>query len=55
MKAQTFDRDFDAGKDISKHIDWANARRPNVSLKRVNVDFPKWVVEGLDIKHRSSA
>jgi hypothetical protein len=48
MKAQTFDQSFDAGKDVSEHIDWANTRRPNVDLKRVNVDFPRWVVDGLD-------
>ena len=48
MKARTFDESFDAGKDISEHVDWAPARRPNVDLKRVNVDFPSWVVDGLD-------
>ncbi len=48
MKAKTFDRKFDAGEDVSGQLDWSKARRPNVELKRVNVDFPVWVVEGLD-------
>ena len=48
MKAAEFDRAFDAGKDVSSHVDWTKARRPNVEARRVNVDFPAWVVEGLD-------
>jgi len=30
------------------HVDWTKARRLNVEAKRVNVDFPAWVVTGLD-------
>jgi hypothetical protein len=48
MKARTFEQKFDAGEDISAHVDWSRARRPNVELKRVNVDFPRWVIEALD-------
>lgn len=48
MKASEFDRKFDTGKDVSDHVDWSKAKRPNTDLKRVNVDFPAWVVEGLD-------
>ncbi len=48
MKATEFDERFDAGKDISAHVDWSKARRPNIKAKRVNVDFPAWVVSGLD-------
>jgi alpha/beta superfamily hydrolase len=43
-----FDRRFDEGEDVSEHIDWSRARRPNLESKRVNVDFPAWVVSGLD-------
>ena len=50
MKATEFDKKFDAGEDMSGAIDWSQARRPNDQPKRVNVDFPAWVVEGLD-KH----
>ncbi|MGP1394617.1 MAG: type II toxin-antitoxin system BrnA family antitoxin [Inquilinaceae bacterium] len=48
MKASEFDRKFDAGEDVSDHVEWTRAKRPNTDLKRVNVDFPAWVVEGLD-------
>lgn len=48
MKAAEFDRAFDAGEDVSNQVDWTKARRPNVEARRVNVDFPAWVVEGLD-------
>ena len=48
MKATEFDRKFDKGEDVSGQVDWSKAKRPNVQVKRVNVDFPAWVVEGLD-------
>jgi alpha/beta superfamily hydrolase len=48
MKTAEFDAAFDAGEDVAAALDWSNARRPNVELRRVNVDFPAWVVEGLD-------
>lgn len=33
-------------------IDWSTARRPGQEAKRVNVDFPAWVVNGLDTEAR---
>ena len=48
MKAREFDRRFDAGKDMSDHVDWSRARRANTETRRVNVDFPAWVIAGLD-------
>jgi hypothetical protein len=48
MKATEFDQAFEAGEDVSDRVDWSRARRPNVETRRVNVDFPAWVVEGLD-------
>ncbi len=48
MKAKAFDKKFDEGKDdIMKHVDMSSAARPNQS-KRVNVDFPVWMIESLD-------
>ena len=52
MKAREFDRAFDAGEDVDDKVDWSKARRPNVTLRRVNVDFPAWVVESLDREAR---
>ena len=44
LKAGESDRAFDAGEDVSGHVDWAQARRVNLEARRVNVDFPAWVV-----------
>ncbi|WGR61634.1 CopG family transcriptional regulator (plasmid) [Paracoccus ferrooxidans] len=52
MKATEFDKKFDAGEDVSGAVDWSQAGRPNDQPKRVNVDFPAWVVEGLDKQAR---
>lgn len=48
MKAKTFERKFDEGKDITGALDLTKARRPLQEQKRVNVDFPAWMVERLD-------
>jgi len=48
MKAKTFERKFDEGKDITDALDLTKARRPLQEQKRVNVDFPAWMVERLD-------
>lgn len=52
MKARDFEQKFDAGADVSGDVDWSRARRPNLELKQVNVDFPSWVVEALDREAR---
>ena len=52
MKAREFDDAFDAGKDVDTLVDWSKARRPNVEPRRVNVDFPAWVVDSLDREAR---
>jgi len=48
MKAKDFDKKFDSGEDVSKHLDFSKARRPEYEQKRVNVDFPLWMVHSLD-------
>lgn len=49
MKAREFDKKFDEGKeDISKYLDVSKARRPRQEQKRVNVDFPLWMIQLLD-------
>ena len=49
MKAKDFDKKFDEGKkDIVEDLDLSTARRVNQEQKRINVDFPSWVVESLD-------
>ena len=48
MKAKEFDKEFDSGEDITKHLDYSKARRPGREQKRVNVDFPVWMIQSLD-------
>ena len=48
MKAKKFDQDFDAGKDVTKSLDLSKVNRPNQKQRRVNVDFPTWMIESLD-------
>ncbi|MCK4738754.1 MAG: CopG family transcriptional regulator [Deltaproteobacteria bacterium] len=52
MKAREFDKKFDSGEDISSHLDTTKARRPEEEQKRVNVDFPVWMVHLLDKEAR---
>lgn len=48
MKAKEFDKKFDDGEDVSKYLDLFRARRPEQEQKRVNVDFPVWMIHSLD-------
>ena len=52
MKAREFDKRFDKGEDISKYLDMTKARRPEQQHKRVNVDFPLWMIHLLDKEAR---
>ena len=49
MNAEEFEDKFDADKeDVVDDLDLSTARRVNQEQKRINVDFPSWVVEALD-------
>jgi hypothetical protein len=52
MKAEEFDQRFDRGEDVTAELDLTNARRPGVEQRRVNVDFPVWMIESLDREAR---
>ena len=52
MKAKELDEKFDAGEDISQYLDISKARRPKQDQKRVNVDFPLWMIQQLDKEAR---
>jgi hypothetical protein len=53
MKAREFDKKFDEDKeDITKYLDISKARRPKQEQKRVNVDFPLWMIHLLDKEAR---
>jgi len=48
MKAEEFDEKFDKGEDVFQYLDISKARRPVQDQKRVNVDFPLWMIQLLD-------
>jgi hypothetical protein len=52
MKAKTFDGKFDSGHEVVDQLDLSKARRIGVDPKRVNVDFPAWMVDSLDREAR---
>jgi len=52
MKAKIFDHKFDAGEEIVEQLDLGRARRIGTDPKRVNVDFPAWMVDSLDREAR---
>jgi hypothetical protein len=52
MKASEFDQKFDTGESIVDTLDVTHARRPGEEIKRINVDFPAWMVASLDKEAR---
>jgi len=48
MKAEELDRKFDEDEEVLEHFDLTTLKRPGLEAKRVNVDFPQWMVDGLD-------
>ena len=48
MKASEFDKKFDAGESVLEDLDVSTASRPLQESRRVNVDFPLWMIESLD-------
>jgi len=50
MNSSDFDRRFDEGDSVIDALDLSAARRPRLDQRRVNVDFPLWMVEQLDLE-----
>ena len=48
MKANEFDKKFDSVADIISSLELSKAKRPMLDQKRVNVDFPIWMIESMD-------
>ena len=44
VSTKEFDRKFDAGEDVTEHLDVEKA------TKFVNVEFPLWMVKALDVE-----
>ena len=52
MRAEDFDQKFDDGEDVTGELDLAAIRRPALEQRRVNVDFPSWMIQSLDREAR---
>jgi hypothetical protein len=50
MNSSEFDRRFEDGESVIDALDLSAARRPRLDQRRVNVDFPLWMVEQLDLE-----
>ncbi len=48
MKVKEFEARFDAGEDLTEALDLSQAKRIQQVQKRVNVDFPTWMIDSLD-------
>ncbi len=48
MKTEEFDEKFDNGEDVTPYLDLSTVRRPGYEQRRVNVDFPIWMILALD-------
>lgn len=48
MKAKNFEQQFEEGVDMTASLDLSKAKRVQQEQKRVNVDFPTWMIDSLD-------
>jgi len=52
INTEEFDKLFDNGKSIIDYLDTSKAEHPNLKSRRVNIDFPSWMVQKIDEKAR---
>jgi hypothetical protein len=52
ITAQEFEQRFDDGEDITPYIDETSIHRPGLESRRVNVDFPEWIIQKLDLQSK---
>lgn len=52
MKAEDFDKKFVQGESVIDDLDLSKSRRPEQEQRRVNVDFPVWMIHSLDKEAR---
>ena len=48
MKAKKFEQQFDDSVDLVASLDLSKAKRVLQEQRRVNVDFPTWMIDSLD-------
>jgi hypothetical protein len=52
MKANEFENKFENNEEIIGYLDLSSAHRVNQEQRRVNVDFPSWMIDSLDKEAR---
>lgn len=52
ITAQEFEQRFDDGEDITPYIVESSIHRPGLESRRVNVDFPEWIIQKLDLQSK---
>ena len=52
MKAEELDEIFDNGGDISPYLNLSTKDRPGLKQRRVDVEFPDWIINSLDREAR---
>jgi hypothetical protein len=52
INAEQFDAAFEKGEDISNYLIEGTAKRINTKIKRVNIDFPQWIIDCLDLESK---
>jgi len=52
MNASEFDKKFDENESVVDALDLEGSRRPGEEQKRINVDFPVWMIQALDREAR---
>ncbi len=50
MKAKELDALFDSGEDITQYLDMSTLTKNGTQTKKINVDFPEWVINSLDLE-----
>jgi len=45
---EKFDRRFEAGGDMRPYLDLKKAKVEGIEKKKINLDMPEWIIEGLD-------
>jgi len=48
MRGDELDKESNEGEDISEFLDFSEPERPERERKRINVDFPVWMIHHLD-------
>ena len=52
IKTEELDTKFEGGESISEYLDLSSLKKAALELKRVNVDFPVWMIASLDKESR---